>query len=291
MDRVRRFTGQLQTAELLEVTHVNPSLIIRTAQQHASDPKMLWGAAELLSDWSNKRAMFEAARQVSGTNAVIQLRYACAAGQNRDGNLALALFRDCQKQDAGNLVPWLGEYWVLKQAKQPLPALAPPDWAAYRDGGAEAARARIRFLEAAGYSPYSARRLGFMPDAFAVSMARDLAAPPVNTNAAPVLLAVAKSMQESPTFLLTELVGQTLERGVMASRPDAATSPTVSFRIVEMDKRRDELKALLADVERNVVDLATEQQMVQYFDNVLSMGEEAAMKQLAETVRGKATSP
>lgn len=291
VDRMRRFTGQLQTAELLEVTHIDPALIIRTAQK-ADDPKMLWGATELLSDWPRKRAMFESVRQASGTNAnlLIDLRYACAAAQNRDFDVALTLLRECQKRDTGNIVPWLGELWVLQQQKQPIPTRRPPDWAEFRDGAAEAARARVRLLEAAGYSPYSARRLGFMPDTFAVSMARDLSSPPVDTNAAPVLRAVAKAMQESPTFMLTELVGQTLERGIMASRPDAATSPEVSFRIVEMDKRRDELKTLLADVERNIVDVATEKEMVQYFDDVLAMGEEAAMKHLAETVRGKATS-
>lgn len=293
VDRVRRFTGQLHTAELLEVTHVDPVLIIRTAQQKPDDPKALWAAAELLADWPRKRALFESARQASGTNVnmMIQLRYACAAAQNRDFDTALSLLRDCQKRDPGNLVPWLGELWVLRQQKQPIPALQPASWAAFRDGAAEAAHARIRLLEAAGYSAYSARRLGFMPDVFVVSMARDLSPPPVNTNAAPVLLAVAKSMQESPTFLLTEFVGQTLERGVLASRPDAQTSPQVSYRMMELDKRREELKALLTDLERNTVDVATESEMTQYFDNVLTIGEEAAMKRLAESVRGKAATP
>ena len=291
VDRVRRMTGQLHTAELLEVTHVDAALIMRTARQKADDPKVLWGAAELLADWPNKRAMFEAARQAATSNLVIQLRYACAAAQNRDFDLALSSLRDYRKRDAGNSVAWWGELWVLHQEKLPLPELQPPGWVTYHDGAAEAAHARIRLLEAAGYSPYAARRLGFMPDPSVISMARDLAAPPVDTNAAPVLLSVAKTMQDSPTFLLTELVGQTLERGVMASRPDAATSPEVSFRIVEMDKRRDELKALLADVERNAVEMATESEMVQYFDDVLSIGEEAAMKRLAESVRGKAVTP
>jgi hypothetical protein len=143
----------------------------------------------------------------------------------------------------------------------------------------------------AGYSRYSARRLGFMPEAVAVGMARDFARPPVDTNVAPVLLLIAKSMQESGTFLLTELVGQTLENAVLASRPDAATSPEVAYRTMEIDKRRAELKTLLADVERNVVEVATEPEMVQYFDNVLTIGEETAVKRLTEVVRGKPGTP
>ena len=85
----------------------------------------------------------------------------------------------------------------------------------------------------------------------------------------------------------SQLVGQTIERALMGLRPDADSSVEVRYRSVELDKRREELKALLADIERNTVDFATEAEMVQYFDNVLNSGEETAMKKLAETVRGK----
>jgi hypothetical protein len=38
-------------------------------------------------------------------------------------------------------------------------------------------------------------------------------------------------------------------------------------------------------VERNAVDFASEEQMVAYFDAVLAVGEELAMKNLAASVR------
>jgi len=42
---------------------------------------------------------------------------------------------------------------------------------------------------------------------------------------------------------------------------------------------------MLLAMERNVVDVATESEMIQYFNNVLAMGEETAMRRLAETVQ------
>lgn len=291
VDRMRRLTGQVHTSELLEVTHVDPALIVRTAEQHATDAKMIWGAAELMNDWPTKRALFEAALRVGGTNEALLVRYACAAAQNRDFDFALPVLRDCQKRYRNALVPWLAELWVFRQQRQPLPAREPPSWAPFNDYGVEAARVRVQLLEAAGYSPYAARRLGFMPDTHAMAMARNLAQPPVDTNAAPALVTIAKAMQASQTFLLTELVGQTLERNVLASKEGAETSAEGRLRAVEMDKRREEIKSLLADVERNTVEVATEPEMVQYFNDVLTFGEEAAMKRLAESVRGKTTTP
>jgi hypothetical protein len=71
----------------------------------------------------------------------------------------------------------------------------------------------------------------------------------------------------------------------MASRPDADRSPEVRFRTTELDARREELKALLSDVERNVVDFATETEMIRYFDDLVANGEETAMRNLALAVR------
>ena len=65
----------------------------------------------------------------------------------------------------------------------------------------------------------------------------------------------------------------------------SATSGEVSLRSVELDRRRDDIKALLSAVERNIVDVATESEMVQYFNDVLSLGEELAMRRLAATVQ------
>ena len=41
------------------------------------------------------------------------------------------------------------------------------------------------------------------------------------------------------------------------------------------------MRERITDMERNVVDFATERQMVQYFDDVLKIGEENAMRKLA----------
>ena len=290
VDRMRRLTGQLQTAELLSVSQIDADLIKRTAQAHADDAAMQWGAAELLPDWTPKREFFDAALRLNGTNTATMLRMACCAAKAGQFAAALSWLHECEDKDKDNMAPWLAELWILNQQKQPLHAAKPPEsWTLhFRDYSVEASHARIKLLEAAGYSAYSARRLGFSADSVAISMARDLAKPPFDDEELPILKTSAKALQTSPPFLLDELVGQTLERMVLASRADADTSVEVRFRVVEMDERRDAIKQLLADMERTTVDFATEQEMVRYFDNVLDLGEEAAMKHLAETVRGKA---
>ena len=293
VDRTRRLTGQLQTAELLSVSQIDSGLIKHTAREHADDATVQWGAAELLVDWAGKREMFESALRLGGTNTPVALRYACAAAKAHKFDIAVTWLRHCQEKDADNAVPWLAELWILRQQKQPLKPSKPAEtWTThFRDYSVEASRARIKLLEAAGYSAYSARRLGFSPDSAVLMMARDMGKPPFEDDALPILKATAKAMQENPPFLVTELVGQTLERLLLANRKDAATSVEVRFRVVEMDERREAIKQLLGDMERNTVDLATESEMVKYFDDVLTLGEEAAMKKLAEAVRGKAAGP
>jgi len=105
-------------------------------------------------------------------------------------------------------------------------------------------------------------------------------------------------MQDRPVYLVTELVGQSLERAAIQigeeGQTNAAaigTSAEVSLRTVELERRRDEIKGLLSAVGDKIVDVATESEMVEYFDNVLSLGEELAMHRLAETVQGGHPSP
>lgn len=88
-------------------------------------------------------------------------------------------------------------------------------------------------------------------------------------------------------YLLTELVGETLERAATAVGVDGQTGVEVSMRGVEVDRRREEIKALVSTVERNDVDVATETEMVQYFNDVLNLGEEVAMRRLAGKMGGK----
>ena len=279
----------MQTAELLNVSRIDADLIVRTAQRNAGDARQLWGAAELLVDWPRKRALFEAALLVGGTNAAVATRLACVAAKHGDANVALPWLHHCQQTDGDNVVPWLAELWLMREQTRPgVLSNSPPLWATnFRDYSVDATRARIALLEAAGYSTYSARRLGFQPDSIALGMARDLCKPPVSEQTAALLKQAAQALQMRRPFLLSEFVGQTIERALMGLRPDADSSVEVRYRSVELDKRREELKALLADIERNTVDFATEAEMVQYFDNVLNSGEETAMKKLAETVRGK----
>jgi hypothetical protein len=121
-------------------------------------------------------------------------------------------------------------------------------------------------------------------------MAQDLSRDKVAQQATPFLLAAAQAMQHRPTFLLTEFVGQTFERAALAALP----SPDEEERekqLEALDARRDTLKQLVAVTEQRVGDLATEASMVQYYDHVLSLGEETAMKKLAEDVRRQSIPP
>ncbi len=293
IDGMRRLTRQLHTAELLNVSQIDADLILRTAERNAGDGKLLWGAAELLVDWPRRRALFEAAVRATDTNIAAATRFACAAAKQGDTDIAQTWLRYCQQKDSDNTVPWLAELWMLREQKKPtVLSNSPPIWATnFRDYSVDAIRARIRLLEAAGYSPYAARRLGFQPDSIALTMTRDLCKPPVGEQTAALLKEAAQSLQLSRRFLLGEFIGQTIERTLMKLRPDADTDVEMRYRSVELDKRREELKELLAAVEHNTIDYATEAEMVRYFDDVLDNGEETAMKHLTEAVRRKADTP
>ncbi|MEI6083220.1 MAG: hypothetical protein WCS70_02850 [Verrucomicrobiota bacterium] len=287
IDRTRRLLGQLQTAELLAVNQIDTKLILRKVQANSNDVRVVWGAAELVVLWPQKQQMFEAAMRLSSNSVPVTIRYACAAARQGESELALRLARFGQEHDSDNTVPWLIELWVLSSKKQPpqfatAPASAPT---VFRDYSSEASEARIRLLEKAGYSAYAARRLGFKPDSEALQIAKDLCRPPLAEPAKPLLQESAGYLQHRRQFLLCELVGQTIERTLFALRADADRSVEVRIRTGEMEKRRDELKQLLADMERNTVDYATEKQMVQYFDDLISLGEEDAMRSLAAVVR------
>jgi hypothetical protein len=299
VDRMRRVTGELQTAELLNLTQIDRARIEHVAQQGTNDYRLAWGAAELIGDWPTKRGLFESALAASGTNVEIELRYACAAA-NHDPATALPLLRAVEKTDTANIVPWFVEFNVLlAQNKGLTDWKTPPSWAIrYHDYAAEAARARIHTLEAAGYSPYSARRLGFVPDTPVLAMARECAEKRADKASVPLLLTVAHAMQDQPVYLITELVGESLERAEIQSGPynqtnsvTSAASLQVSMRMVELERRRDEIKSLLSMIGDKVVDVATEAEMIEYFDNVLDLGEELAMRQLAETVQRDHLSP
>jgi hypothetical protein len=189
--------------------------------------------------------------------------------------------------DNDNTAPWLAELWLLRECRQPAAfSNAPPIWVTrFKDYSVEASRARIQLLEAAGYSRYAARRLGFSADSNALGMARDLCKPPVPDAAVPLLKGTAHYLQLRRQFLLSEMVGQTIERGLMGMRTDVETSVEVRYRNVELDKRREEITALLGELERDVVDYASEAEMVQYYNDVLEVGEETAMKRLAQKIR------
>lgn len=285
IDRQRRASGQQMTEEWLRASRVEPELILRTADRN---PDWLWGAAELLPDWPQQRAMFERALAATGTNTAIAVRFACAAAKQSDADTALPWLRECQRRDADNTAPWLAELWLLKKLGRPLVlSNSPPAWTTnFRDYSREASRARIRLLEAVGYSPYAARRLGLSADSPALTMARDLSAGPINEVTATLLRETAQSLQRQPRWLLWELVGQRIEIALLTLRRLHDTSGAAEQRAEELGERREELLQLVGEIERNVVPLATEAQMVQYFDEVLDQGEETALKRLAETVRG-----
>jgi hypothetical protein len=293
VDRTRRMTGQMQTEELLKVTRIDPGLIARTVRAHDNDPQMLWAAGELFTDWPTRSEMYRQALAADGTNTAVALRFACIAIQHSEFELASFWLGYCELHDSDNTAPWLAEIWMLQHQERSMKPSREPlsRTTEFRDYSVEATRARIRLLEAAGYSAYSARRLGFSPESPVLVMIRDLVKPPIPDEAVPLLKSAAKSMQARAPFLLDEFVGQSIEGALMAMQQDAATSETVRFRFVEMEGRRKALQDLLASVDRGVADFATEPEMVQYFDNVLSEGEEAAMKDLTAAVRHAPSRP
>ena len=287
IDRMRRLTGQLQSSELLKVTHMEPALILGAIASQTNVTELALGAAELLGDWAQRRTLYETALRTSSNSLPVAVRFACAAAKQGETELALHWAKYCQEKDSDNTVPWLTELWVRLQRKQPRQfAQNPPNWVAnYRDYTTEACRARIRVLELAGYSAYSARRLGFRADSDALVMARDLCQPPVDEINRRLLKDSGEALQRRRQFLLSELVGQTLERSATAYSGDAANSIEVQSRNDEMETRRDRLKQRLQEIERNIVDFATESQMVQYFDDALALTEEEAMRRLATAAR------
>jgi hypothetical protein len=287
VDRTRRLLGQVQTAELLEVNQIDSKLIWQTAESHSNDARIVWGAAELLVLWSQKQVLFEAALRLSSNSVAVASRYACAAARQGESELALRLTRFCQERDADNTLPWLTELWVLSSLKKPVQLAQPPIvWPTiFQDFSAEASDARVRLLEKAGYSPYSARRLGFKPDSDGLMILRELCRPPIAEAAKPLLKEAASYLQQRRQFFLSEMVGQTVERTLLIAREDAERSVAVRVRTNEIEERREAMKQMLAEMERDVVDYATEKQMVQYFDDVLTLGEEDAMRGLAAVVR------
>src|SRR5208282_562579 len=129
---------------------------------------------------------------------------------------------------------------LLAQNKGMADLKSVPSWAIrFHDYATEAARARIHTLEAAGYSPYAARRLGFMPDMAVLAMAQESAGKPIQKPAARMLLALARAMQDRPMYLVSELVGQTLERAASGAGQDEQSSAEASSRAMELDQRRD----------------------------------------------------
>ena len=293
VDRTRRLTGQLQTAELLRITRIDPALIVATVQRGTNDAHLVWGAAELLSEWPQRRALFAGALATTGTNKLIALRFACAAAQQRDYDLALQWARYCKEKDADNLVPWLVESWVLieRKQRQQLPASLPVWVTHYRDYTVEACQVRIWLLERAGYSAYAARRLGFKPDSDALLVAHDLCRPPIDELVRALLKQTGDSLQQRRQFLVNELVGQTLERTLFALQTDFDLQTVIQSRKEAIAVRREQVKQQLADMEHNVIEVATESQMVQYYDNVLALGEEEAMHKLTSIVRVPAPPP
>ncbi len=293
VDRTRRVLGQVQTKELMDISQIDSNLIFEVIQKRTNDVNILWGGAELISTWADKRALYETALQASRTNVQIALRFSCAAARQGESELALKWAKYCEENDNDNVVPWLTEIFVLARKKAKLDDLHPPPVGTlvYHDYTAEATTARVRLLEAIGYSRYSARRLGFKPESDALIITRDLIKPPVAEVTRALLKETATYLQHRRQFLLTEMVGQTIERALYSMRPDAGDSGEVQRRNEEIDKRRDDLKILLGEVDRNVVDQASEKQMVTYFDEVLSLGEEEAMKSLSISVRRATTFP
>lgn len=275
-DRARRESRQWQSEMAGRLMQIDPSRVLDAAKKHRADWELQWGAAELLTDWKQKRPKFEAALAASGTNTAVALRFACAAAMEHQDKLALQWLDYCQRHDKTNSVAWLAELWVLRaqgEADRFEPTGAGP---VFRDCSSSAARARIRMLETVGYSKYAARRIGFLPKLHAVQMAQDLRRGKHDGYVQQFLLDTAKAMQADPTFLVTELAGQSLESAMWDKQKD---SPAKLARLDDLGARRMALGDLIKEMELRI-DTATEQRMVRYFDDLLLVGEIEAMRRL-----------
>ncbi len=280
VDRARRAAQQWQSETAARLTQPDLSLVRKAAAKHRADWELQWGAAELLSAWEEKRACFEVALKQSGTNVAVALRFGCALACEEKPEPALQWLAYCQQHDKSNAVPYLAELWVLRKMGDEdrfEPTGAGP---LFRDYAEQAARARIRLLEAAGYSKYAARRIGFLPSLYAVRMAQDLRKGSHAAYVEQFLLDTAKAMQTAATYLVTELAGESLETAMLDRQKD---SPLKETRLEELERRRASLGELVREMDQRV-ELATEARMVQYFDELLLLGEIEAMKRLGRDV-------
>jgi hypothetical protein len=267
-DRDRRESGQFQTAKADELTRVDPANLEALAKKHTNDVLIQWGAAELLTNWAQRKPLFEAALTASGTNLALALRYGCVAAKQGD-DVAGRWLRYCQQRDPSNAVPWIAVAWTQLQAGKPAADLSLPATATqFRDGGSDAGRARIHALEALGYSAYSARRIGYSAEMPALTMLRD-----VSVRRPTGVREVATAMQRGATFIITELVGQSVETRWLKEE-DATTA---AERLAALQARREELQRLVAQVGAESVHTAREREMVEYFNRMLTDGEEAAL--------------
>jgi hypothetical protein len=71
-------------------------------------------------------------------------------------------------------------------------------------------------------------------------------------------------------LLITELVGSDIERTILGQS--------------EADTRRQAIRQLIAAMDA-IVDQATETEMIDYFNDVLTFGEETALRRLQTTVQ------
>ena len=272
-DRERRESGQFQTTKSDDLSRVNPATVAALAEKKPHDALIQWGAAELLANWAQRKPLYEAALNASGTNLTLALRYGCAAAKQGD-EVAGRWLRYCQQRDPSNAVPWIAAAWVQLQAGKPTTDLACPATATqFRDGGAAAGRARIHALEALGYSAYSARRIGYGAEMPVLMMLRD-----VSVTRPAGARQVAAAMQHGATFIITELVGQTVETRWLKEEEGT----TASERLAQLQIRREELQALVLKVGTENVNTAREREMVEYFNRMLSDGEEAALHWLRQ---------
>ncbi len=277
-DAERRAARVQQTDAAAALMRVDAEAVAAVARERASDPVAQWGAAELLTDWKRRQEFFESALAVSGTNTEIALRYACAAAVNSQPETAARWLAFCEQRDPTNAAPWIAEVWMARGNEAKLKALQLPEgMVAFQDYAAQAARARIAVLERAGCGKYAARRIGFMPAMDAVRMAQELKGSAFPVGVEQFLKRAARAMQGGTPYLVTELAGQSLETVMWGREPDSARREA---RLDELAQRRWMVGDLVMQMERRV-STATEQQMVDYFDDLLLRGEVSAMQRLS----------
>jgi hypothetical protein len=299
-DAERRKTGTLVSADLLRLTRVDTALLTEAVQKSPDDADVLWSAASLTNDSAKKREWYSRAAKLRKHQAAISLRWGAellAGRQRADAAEGVALVQVAAANDPNNLAPLAVQIWYFAQQNDTnkVEEVARLAEAAdkFESYNILAAQVRVQLLEKLGYSPYAARRIGLMPDLPVETLTRDLTQNEVISLTIrrmdsyhrelirKILDKTSVQMQRAP-LLVTRLVGLTVANALTGQEA----------HLYKIEEARSDIFALIQAVEQKAIPFATEPMMVKYYNDVLLLGEETAMKNLlAESEKTRRPQP